>query len=165
MERAQWRNDVRAADGFAGSLIERGGSRAGPQPGRFRHPDPHPGESPRPSSAPARDGRPAPRQHPSPGLGGSLDRRAPVLPDRGSGLGPRFRAWRAQRDIKAVIPAQRGCLNPQSHDPERYKARNAVERGIGGLKPWRRVATRYDKHAQRCLDFLYLASAWIWLKS
>ena len=76
-----------------------------------------------------------------------------------------FRAWRAQRDIKAVIPARRGCLNPQPHDPERYQARNAVERGIGRLKPWCRVATRYDKHAQRCLGFLCLAAAWLWLKS
>ena len=75
-----------------------------------------------------------------------------------------FRAWLAPRGIEAVIPARRGRLNPQPHDPERYQARNAVERGIGGLKPWRRVATRYDKHAQRFLGFLYLAAAWLWLK-
>ena len=75
-----------------------------------------------------------------------------------------FRAWLAQQGIEAVIPARRGRLNPQSHDPEKYKARNAVERGIGGLKQWCR-ATRYDKHAQRFLGFLYLAAAWIWLKS
>ena len=71
-----------------------------------------------------------------------------------------FRAWRAQRDIKAVLPARRGHLNPQPHDPEKYKARKAVERGLGGLKQWRRVATRYDKYAQRFLGFLYLAAAW-----
>ena len=75
-----------------------------------------------------------------------------------------FRAWLAQRGLEAVIPARRRRLNPQPHDPERYQARNAVERGIGGLKPWRRVATRYDKHAQRFLGFLYLAAAWLWLK-
>ena len=49
--------------------------------------------------------------------------------------------------------------------PERYKAYNAVERGLGWLKGWRRVATRYDKYAHRFLGFLYLAGAWIWLKS
>ena len=75
-----------------------------------------------------------------------------------------FRAWWAQRGIEAVIPARRGRTHPQPHDPEKYKARNAVARGIGGLKPWRRVATRYDKHAQRFLGFLYLAAAWLWLK-
>ena len=56
-------------------------------------------------------------------------------------------------------------MNPQPRDPERYQARNAVERGIGGLQPWRCVATRYDKHAPRCLGFLYWAAAWLWLKS
>ena len=76
-----------------------------------------------------------------------------------------FRAWWAQRGIEAVIPARRGRTHPQPHDPERYKARKAVERGLGGLKPWRRVATRYDKHAQRFLGFLYLATAWLWLQS
>ena len=42
--------------------------------------------------------------------------------------GDAFRAWRAQRGIKAVIPARNGRTNPQSHAPERYPARNAVER-------------------------------------
>ena len=50
-----------------------------------------------------------------------------------------FRAGLAQRDIEVVIPARRGRTNPQPHDTERYKARNAVERGIGGLKQWHRV--------------------------
>ena len=77
----------------------------------------------------------------------------------------RFRAWRSQRDIKAVIPVRRGRTNPQPHAPERYQARKAMERGLGGLKQGRRVATRYDKYAQRFLGFLYLAAAWIWLKS
>ena len=40
-----------------------------------------------------------------------------------------------------------------------------MERGIGWLKHGRRVATRYDKYAHHFLGFLYLAGAWIWLKS
>ena len=75
-----------------------------------------------------------------------------------------FRAWLAPRDIEAVLPARRGRLNPQPHDPERHPARKAVARGLGGLKQGRRVATRYDQHAPRCLGFLYLAAAWLWLK-
>ena len=67
--------------------------------------------------------------------------------------------------MEAVLPARRGHLNPQPHDPELYKARNDVERGLGGLKHWRCLATRYDKHAQRFLGFPYLAAAWLWLKS
>ena len=54
---------------------------------------------------------------------------------------------------------------PQLHDPERYPARNAGEPGIGWLKQGHRVATRYDQYAHRCLGFLYLAGAWIWLQS
>ena len=48
--------------------------------------------------------------------------------------------------------------------PKRYPARNAAARGIGGwLKRGRRMAIRYDKHAQRFLDFLYLAGVCLWL--
>ena len=79
--------------------------------------------------------------------------------------GDAFRAWLERRGIKPVIPARKGRTNPRPHDPERYQARNAVERGLGGLKHGRRVATRYDKYAHHFLGFLYLAGAWIWLKS
>ena len=79
-------------------------------------------------------------------------------------LGQRRLPRLAQRGIEAVLPARRGHLNPQSHDLERYQARKAVARGLGGLKQGHRVATRYDKHAQRCLGFRYLAAAWLWLK-
>ena len=79
--------------------------------------------------------------------------------------GDPFRAWLAQRGAEAVIPARKGRTNPQSHDPEPYRARNAIERGLGWLQRGRRVATRYDKYAQRGLGLLYLAEAWIWLKS
>ena len=67
-----------------------------------------------------------------------------------------FRAWLAQQVIKAVIPARFRHRDPQPYDPEAYKARNAAERGLGWFQWWRCVA-RYDKHAHRCLVFLYLA--------
>ena len=76
-----------------------------------------------------------------------------------------FRAGRAQRGIKAVLPARRGRLNPQPHDPEKYQARQAVERGLGGLKPWRPRGPHYDPYAPRCLGFLYLTAAWPRLQS
>ena len=79
--------------------------------------------------------------------------------------GDAFRAWRERQGLEAVIPARKGRTNPRPHDPERYQARNDVERGLGWLKHGRRVATRYDKYAHHCLGFLYLAGAWIWLKS
>ena len=76
-----------------------------------------------------------------------------------------MRAWRERRGIEAVIPARKGRANPRPHDPERYPARHAVERGLGWLKHGRRVATRYDPYAHHSLGFLYWAGAWIWLKS
>ena len=68
---------------------------------------------------------------------------------------PSARGGRAE----AVIPARKGRTNPQPHALEQYKARNAVERGLGWLK-----ATR-DPYAHRFLGFLYLAGAWIWLQA
>ena len=70
--------------------------------------------------------------------------------------GDAFRVWLAQQGIEAVIPARKGH-EPQPHDPKRYQTRNAVERGLGWLKWWRRVATRYDQYAHRFLGFLYLS--------
>lgn len=37
---------------------------------------------------------------------------------------------------------------PPKFDPERYRQRNTVERGIGRFKQWRGIATRYDKYAR-----------------
>ena len=66
-----------------------------------------------PSPAPARDERPAPRQHSGPNLGGSLDGRAAVLPDRRPGLRRRrLPRVAAQRGIEAFISARNGRTNP-----------------------------------------------------
>ena len=51
---------------------------------------------------------------------------------------------RNRRALRPSFRARQGRTNPRPHDPERYKARNAVERGLGWLKWWRRVATRYE---------------------
>ena len=45
-----------------------------------------------------------------------------------------------------------------------YKERNIVERFFGHLKQFRRVATRYDKHIQNYMGFVYIAAIKIWLK-
>ena len=54
----------------------------------------------------------------------------------------------------------RGARTPNPTTRNEYKARNAVERGLGWLK-----ATRYNPYAHRFLGFLYLAGDWIWLQS
>ena len=52
----------------------------------------------------------------------------------------------------------------QGFDKERYKRRNVVERLIGKLKEYRRVATRYDKLAESFRCFVLIAFIRIWLK-
>lgn len=48
---------------------------------------------------------------------------------------------------------------PPAFDPALYKLRNTVERGFLGLKQWRGIATRYDKHALTYLGGVLLATA------
>jgi putative transposase len=47
---------------------------------------------------------------------------------------------------------------PPNFDAERYKLRNAVERGFGRFKQWRGIATRYDKYARTYLGGVLLAA-------
>jgi transposase len=49
-------------------------------------------------------------------------------------------------------------------DKQAYKRRNVVERLIGRLKEFRRVATRYDKLADSFKTFIVLGFIRIWLK-
>lgn len=43
-----------------------------------------------------------------------------------------------------------------------YKGRNAIERMLGRLKDFRRIATRYDKLATNLIAAICLAAALIW---
>lgn len=44
-----------------------------------------------------------------------------------------------------------------------YRERNLIERFFSKLKHFRRVATRYDKHAENFLAMVQLASMRLWL--
>ena len=65
--------------------------------------------------------------------------------------------------MEAVIPPRSNRKTPREYDAELYKVRNAVERFIGKIKHFRRVATRYDKLASVYLGFLHFASIFIWM--
>lgn len=51
---------------------------------------------------------------------------------------------------------------PRDFDPAIYKQRNRIERTIGKLKQFRRIATRYDRLPANYLASLYLASLSFW---
>ena len=66
-------------------------------------------------------------------------------------------------NIEAVIPPRCNRLEQRVFDKQRYKNRNLVERFFCRIKQFRRIATRYDKLAQRFASFVALAAAIIWL--
>jgi transposase len=76
--------------------------------------------------------------------------RAPVRP---------WSLWQAAQASRAGQPE-----NPD-FDREAYRRRNAVERLVGKLKQFRRVATRYDKLDAHYLAFVQIASIMVWLRS
>ena len=63
----------------------------------------------------------------------------------------------------AVIPSRSNRKRPRAHDAELYKDRNKVERFIGRIKHYRRIATRYEKTARNYLALLHLVGAMVWL--
>ena len=107
-------------------------------------PIPSLGGSTGPSPAPARDGRPAPRPRTQARALGEAGTDAPLpclIADRAQDRDG-YRAWQAQRDLEAAIPARRGRTNPQPRDPERYPARQAAEQGRGRSRT-RKRSTRH----------------------
>ena len=45
-----------------------------------------------------------------------------------------------------------------------YRARNRIERFFNRIKHFRRLATRYEKHAANFLAMLKLAAVHLWLR-
>ena len=68
-----------------------------------------------------------------------------------------LREYIADRDADFCIPPKSNETDPWFCDWWRYKERHLVECFFLKLKEFRRVATRYDKHACRYLGFVHLA--------
>jgi transposase len=97
-----------------------------------------------------------------PGRGRPRRRPAKLVGDKGYSYRSARRLLR-RRGISAVIPTKSDQLRQPHFDRAAYRGRNQVERSVGRLKQFRRVATRYDKRARNYLAWVTLAAAVIWL--
>jgi transposase len=66
-----------------------------------------------------------------------------------------------ERDIAPVIPSTASRAEPIEYDRQMYRQRNTVERLVGKVKQFRRVATRYEKLTATFLAIFHLAAAFV----
>lgn len=88
-----------------------------------------------------------------------------IIADKGYSYPP-IRRLLIRRGIRAVIPRrrdQRPLDGRHRFDSALYRQRNRVERLVGRLKQFRRIATRYEKRASSYLAMLTLAAVLLWL--
>ena len=85
-----------------------------------------------------------------------------VVGDRGY-TGKPSRDYLRRRGISAVIPQLKTETRLRLMDWALYRERNMIERLVGRLKEYRRIATRYDKLASSYLAFVQLAAIRLWL--
>jgi transposase len=84
-----------------------------------------------------------------------------IVGDKGYAGRP-VRDYLRRHGIGAVIPQLRTEKTPRLMDWGLYRERNVVERLVGRLKEYRRIATRYDKLASSYLAFVQLAAIRMW---
>jgi transposase len=70
-----------------------------------------------------------------------------------------------RKRIVPIIPSRADQPENPDFDHDAYRRRNLVERLVGKLKQFRRVATRYDKLDAHYLAFVQIASVMVWLRS
>ena len=68
------------------------------------------------------------------------------------------------RDIGPNIPSKVNRLEPIEHDADAYRDRNKVERLVGKLKQFRRVATRYEKLGATFVAIVHLVAAFVMIR-
>jgi transposase len=86
-----------------------------------------------------------------------------VIADKGYDSDPLVRRIEG-KGAEAVIPPKKNRKAPREYDKHLYKERNKVERFIGLLKQYRRVATRYEKTDRNYLGFVHVAAMMILLR-
>ncbi|CAA9239976.1 MAG: Mobile element protein [uncultured Chloroflexi bacterium] len=73
------------------------------------------------------------------------------------------RRYLRRRGIRCGIPRLSTEPRARTFDRALYRERNRVERAIGRLKQWRRIATRFEKLARRYAAMVTLALIRLWL--
>ena len=68
-----------------------------------------------------------------------------------------IRDYIAKREIEDVIPTRSNEIRDSNFDKVKYKKRNVVERAIGWIKEYRRIATRYEKNVENYLAMIHIA--------
>jgi len=69
------------------------------------------------------------------------------------------------RNAKVVIPSQGRRRVHRQIDTDHYRDRNIIERFFCRAKEFRRIATRYEKLAERFAAFVLLVGAVLWAQS
>jgi transposase len=75
----------------------------------------------------------------------------------------KIRRYLRRRGIHYTTPRKRNERRTGPFDRQRYRARHRVARLITRLKPFRRVATRYETRAIDYTGMLTLATSLLWL--
>lgn len=84
-----------------------------------------------------------------------------VLGDKASSS-RKIRRYLKRRGMASTIPRRIDETRTGPFTRALYKERHVIERTINRLKPFRRVATRYEKRAVNVLALVTLASILIW---
>lgn len=68
------------------------------------------------------------------------------------------------QDCQAHIPPRDDYRYEVHYSKRLYRKRNLIERFFNKIKHFRRIATRYDKHAANYIAMVRLAAARLWLR-
>ncbi len=79
--------------------------------------------------------------------------------------GDALRGHLIDRNVCPVIPNKRNRTDPWPFDRRAYRDRNKVDRLFAEAKPFRRVATRYDKLRATFPGLVHLVLGFIRLRS
>ena len=73
-----------------------------------------------------------------------------------------FRTYLRKRGIQSTIARRSNERRRGAFNKELYRHRNKVERLIGRIKEFRRIATRYEKRALNYAAMLTIAAIFLW---